>query len=69
MNGDWAAGTAAYMALEQFDASDNTDLRSDMYSFGVTFLKMLAGQKPFSGHEHEECSNSTKTLSLLYYRL
>ena len=51
----WAAGTPAYMAPEQFDASNNTDVRSDIYSFGVTLFEMLTGQKPFRGDEHEEC--------------
>ena len=57
----WAAGTPAYMAPEQFDASNQTDARSDLYSFGVTLFEMLTGQKPFSGDEHEECFQQHQT--------
>jgi serine/threonine protein kinase len=52
---NWAAGTPPYMAPEQFDASGKTDIRADIYSFGVTLFEMLAGQKPFIGHSHDEC--------------
>jgi serine/threonine protein kinase len=41
-------GTAAYASPEQF-AGLGTDIRSDLYSLGVTLWEMLSGKPPFQG--------------------
>ena len=52
------AGTPAFASPEQF-AGVGVDIRSDLYSLGVTLWEMLASQLPFRGspselmHEHQ----------------
>lgn len=42
-------GTGHYLAPEAFSASLKTDIRSDLYSLGVTLYEMLCGEPPFDG--------------------
>ncbi|MFQ5650085.1 MAG: protein kinase [bacterium] len=42
-----AIGTPEFMPPEQFDALGKVDKRSDIYSLGMTFYKVLAGKTPF----------------------
>jgi len=46
------AGTPEFASPEQF-AGVGVDIRSDLYSLGITFWEMLAGQAPFRGSPAE----------------
>jgi serine/threonine protein kinase len=47
------SGTPQYMAPESLDASGQVDPRSDLYSLGVIFYRMIFGRVPFRGTTQE----------------
>lgn len=46
-------GTVAYMSPEQIRAQENIDIRSDIYSLGAVFYRMVFGKIPFSGDNRQ----------------
>ena len=46
------AGTAAYMAPEQYDAEDSVSVRTDVYALGVLFFEFITKTAPWAGLSH-----------------
>jgi hypothetical protein len=64
------AGTPQYASPEQF-AGIGADIRSDLYSLGITLWEMLSGEVPFLGsyselnYQHQHASLPTEKLNRL----
>ncbi|HRU52484.1 MAG TPA: bifunctional serine/threonine-protein kinase/formylglycine-generating enzyme family protein [Planctomycetota bacterium] len=43
-------GTPSYVSPEQAIGKDDLDIRSDIYSLGITFFEMVTGSLPFQGN-------------------
>ncbi len=48
-------GTVAYMSPEQIRSAKNIDIRSDIYSLGALFYRILFGKLPFVGDSKKIC--------------
>ena len=57
---DRFVGTPAFASPEQFEHSA-LDVRSDIYSLGVTLWFALTGKTPFGGHSVEEIHRAQKS--------
>lgn len=51
---DSAVGTVAYLSPEQAQGGASADLRSDIYSLGVTLFQLVIGRLPFESSDDRE---------------
>jgi len=51
---DSAVGTVQYLSPEQAEGGAAADLRSDIYSLGVTLFQLTVGRLPFEGEGDED---------------
>ncbi len=51
---DSAVGTVQYLSPEQAAGGASADLRSDIYSLGVTLFHLVVGRLPFEGSDDRE---------------
>jgi len=51
---DTAVGTVAYLSPEQARGGASADLRSDIYSLGVTLFQLVIGRLPFESSDDRE---------------
>ncbi|MBI5362122.1 MAG: serine/threonine protein kinase [Planctomycetes bacterium] len=59
-----AVGTVAYLSPEQARGGASTDLRSDIYSLGVTLFHLVVGRLPFEGSKDSEVLRKQVTQAL-----
>ncbi|MDG1985867.1 MAG: serine/threonine-protein kinase [Planctomycetota bacterium] len=52
------AGTPFYRSPEQVRESDDLDVRSDVFSFGVTMYELLVGRRPFEGSSTQSVNDN-----------
>ena len=52
--GEITAGTAQYLAPEQAEGRDGLDVRSDIYSLGITLFQLALGSLPFEAESDQE---------------
>ncbi len=52
--GDSAVGTVQYLSPEQAEGGACADLRSDIYSLGVTLFQLTVGRLPFEGEGDDD---------------
>lgn len=53
-------GTPAYMSPEQAGDAESADKKSDIYSLGAMFFKMLTGKEPFIGETSQQVLENVK---------
>ncbi len=58
---DAARGTVQYLSPEQAEGGACADVRSDIYSLGVTLFQLLVGRLPFEG----DCSEDTLRMHVM----
>jgi hypothetical protein len=63
------AGTVDYMSPEQVDNEEDIDVRSDIYSLGVTFYALLKGEPPFRGDNLVTAANMRLRKDVPFQRL
>jgi serine/threonine-protein kinase len=51
---DSAVGTVAYLSPEAARGGAGADMRSDIYSLGVTLFQLVVGRLPFEGSDDQE---------------
>jgi serine/threonine protein kinase len=56
-SGGTSPGTLAYMSPEQIEGAE-TDVRTDIFGFGLVTYQMVTGRPPFYGHDQTSLSHA-----------